>query len=334
MTRQRMVICAAAGVAVLATAGFGVLWFGFPGGGPAPMMPVKVQLGWKHQSDFAGYYAADQKGYYAEEALSVSFVAGGLKIDPLKAVLGGEARFGITNVVHLLHARARGEPVKAVCIYQRSPLIFAVKADSGITHPRQFTGKTIRLSVHNRVILDAMTGRFGITPQEYTLVETSDKSRFLSGEIDMWGGYISGGSQWILAARDRVHTIHPDDFGVHDYYLCLMTTDQVITKEPELVARVVRTTLRGWSYVAEHPEATGALTLAYDPTLDATVQTGRLKAVRHLFITDQGPVGWMKPERWSGLVEALRLIGAIDGPIDATELYTMRFLEEIYGTTS
>ncbi len=88
-----------------------------------------------------------------------------------------------------------------------------------------------------------------------------------------------------------MRALHPDDFGVHAYYRCLVTTDQVITKEPELVAPMARPTLRGWSYVAEQPEATGALTLAYDPTLDATVQTGRPKAVRHLFITNQGPIG-------------------------------------------
>lgn len=72
--------------------------------------PITVQLAWTHQAQFAGLYAADQKGYYAAEGLTVSYLESGSTIDKLASVLDGRAQFGVAGADELILARAKYQP--------------------------------------------------------------------------------------------------------------------------------------------------------------------------------------------------------------------------------
>src|ERR1700682_6521907 len=47
---------------------------------------VSLQLKWLHQAQFAGYYVAEEKGYFAEEGLEVDIKPGGAHVDPEKLI--------------------------------------------------------------------------------------------------------------------------------------------------------------------------------------------------------------------------------------------------------
>ncbi|MCJ7434541.1 MAG: ABC transporter substrate-binding protein, partial [Anaerolineales bacterium] len=70
-----------------------------------PPTPITVQLGWTHQSNFSGFYAADQLGYYAAEGLAVTFIEGGVNVSNPASVLDGTAQFGITGADELILTR-------------------------------------------------------------------------------------------------------------------------------------------------------------------------------------------------------------------------------------
>ena len=111
------------------------------------LTPIPVQLQWTHMVEFAGFYAVDQKGYYTSEGLAVTFVRGGVKVDNLVAMLDGKAQYGTDNAEQLIVAHAQGKLLRAFAVvYRRSPIVFFTLADSGITRPQDFIGKTIRES--------------------------------------------------------------------------------------------------------------------------------------------------------------------------------------------
>src|SRR5215208_1726745 len=111
----------------------------------AALIPLTVQLSWSHQAEFAGFYAAEQQGYYADEGLQVSFLEGGPDVDFITPVLYGTAEFGVAQPADLIIARAESKPVRSIAaIYRRSPIIFFSHADLGITRPQDFIGKKIR----------------------------------------------------------------------------------------------------------------------------------------------------------------------------------------------
>ena len=79
-------------VVVAAVAAIAALWLGaWPDRASHILTPVRYQLSWVHNGAFAGYYAADQRGYYAKEGLAVRFIKGGPRLDPVASVLEGRA---------------------------------------------------------------------------------------------------------------------------------------------------------------------------------------------------------------------------------------------------
>ena len=88
-----------------------------------PPDEVTVQLKWTHQTQFAGMYAADDKGFYADENIRAAFHPGGHGISPVDLVLTDANDFGITSAGEFLTARAQDKPLTAIAvIYRISPL--------------------------------------------------------------------------------------------------------------------------------------------------------------------------------------------------------------------
>lgn len=314
-------------------AGTGLAWNIAQEPRPPPPTPVTMQLDWFHKGDYGGFYAADRNGYYADESVAVTFIAGGPQHDVITPVLEGKVKFGLANGANLVSMRAHGHPVRAVaCIYRRSPLVFAAMSDSGIVSPEDFSGKTIRVARDSRPMLDAVLSRVGVAPGEYTVSRTRDLADFYAGKVDVWVGYIIGS---VRLAREQGHDlnlIHPDNYGVHAYEDCIFATDDVIAREPDLIRRFLRATFRGWEYAIRYPETAGAMTAAYMPEAKLADEVGRLTAALPLINTGEDHVGWMKPNRWEAIAANLRDMGIVNTPLDVSEVYTMRFLEEIYQT--
>ncbi|MDJ0738600.1 MAG: ABC transporter substrate-binding protein [Gammaproteobacteria bacterium] len=109
----------------------------------APPERISIQLKWTHGFQFAGYYAAIEKGYYAQAGLDVTLREIDLQRDIVEQVLSGEADYGTADSGLLVH-HLRGEPVVLVNqIFQQSPLVLVTRADSGIVSPYQMIGKRI-----------------------------------------------------------------------------------------------------------------------------------------------------------------------------------------------
>ena len=101
-----------------------------------PPAEVTVQLKWYHQAQFAGFYAADQNGYYTAEGLRVNFIEGGLDVDLHNSVLDGKAQFAVVGADALIVSRSEGKPLGAIAaVFRRSPLVFFALSESNITEP-------------------------------------------------------------------------------------------------------------------------------------------------------------------------------------------------------
>ena len=293
---------------------------------------MTIQLSFSHQAEFAGYYAADQLGYYADEGLRVSFVSGGPEADFITPVASGEAQFGVAQPADVILARAAGKPVRAVAaIYRRSPIVFFALADSGITRPQDFAGRRIRSTTSMDQTLRAMMSRVGIPPNQYEIAHLpSVVADFASGEVPVWGGFINVFVLEVERAGYRLNIIYPDDYGIHFYGDVLITTDDLIAQDPGLVQRFTQASLKGWTYAVENPDQVGPLVQKYNPGADATLESARMTASIPLVNTGEDFIGWMKPEVWRAMEQTLREQGLLTDPLDARQVYTPQFIEEIY----
>jgi NitT/TauT family transport system substrate-binding protein len=300
---------------------------------PTPaLIPITVQLAWTHQAQFAGLYAADQKGYFAVEGLAVTFLEGGTSVDPFESVASGKAQFGDNGADTLLIARAAGKQVKAISvIYRRSARVFISLAASGINHPQDIVGKTISVNALGRAPFEAMMRKVGIQPDQYTLVNsTSDLSSFYSGQVQVRSVYLNNEVLTMKAAGYQLNIIYPDDYGIHNYGDVLFASDELIAAQPDLVLRFVRAALKGWTYAVENPAEIGPMVLKYYPNGDPKLEVDKMIASIPLVNTGEDHIGWMKPEIWAGMEQLLVDQGVINVPLDVTQAYTMQFLDEIY----
>jgi NitT/TauT family transport system substrate-binding protein len=296
-----------------------------------PITPITVQLKWLHQAQFAGFYAADQNGYYTAEGLKVNFIEGGPTVDLEKAVLDGTAQFGVLGADRLIAVRADGKPLRAIAvIYRRSPLVFMSLADSGITRPQDFVGKTVQADT-GIITLHAMLANVGISRDQYHEVNLgADLGPFYSGQVQVWNAYLN--NEVLTAQSDgyKVNLIYPDDYGIHFYSDTLYATEDTISAHPDLVLRFLRATLKGWTFAIENPNLVAPMVAKYNLNADLQHETAQMTASLPLVNTGEDYIGWMKPEIWAGMEQTLREQGVLTAPLDVTQVYTMQFLEEIY----
>ena len=295
------------------------------------LTPITVQLKWLHQAQFAGLYVADQNGYYAAEGLKINLIEGGPTVDLEKGVLEGTAQFGIDGADSLIAARANGNPVRAIAvIYRRSPLVFMTLADSGITKPQDFVGKTVQADT-GAITLHAMLENVGISAGQYHEVNLGfDLGPFYSGQVQVWNAYINNEVLTAQSAGHKVNIIYPDDYGIHFYSDTIYSTDKYIAANPDLVLRFLRATLKGWTWAIENADKTGAMVQKYNLNVDPALENTKMIASLPLVNTGEDQIGWMKSEVWAGMEQVLREQGVITTTLDVTQAYTMQFLQEIY----
>jgi len=289
---------------------------------PLAAESLTVQLNWKPTGGFAAYYAAVDRGLYRAQGLDVRLRHGDHRTDTIAEVLANGAQIGLSTGNELVKARAQGLPVKAIAaIYQRSPFVFVTLPGTGITSPRDFVGKRIRVTQDILPTLRAVMGFLGYDRDSYEPVYiASDVDRMVSGDVPVWGAYVSG-----LVTRLRLRGIEPNlifpgDYGVVSYAHLIFATDRFIAAQSELLARFLQATIRGFLMVLQEPDKIGKLLTARDASLDIETARMELIATTPLIITGEAPIGWMEPRIWEYMIRVLEEGGQIDTPLAASEL--------------
>lgn len=300
----------------------------------ATLDEVTLRLKWFHGSQFAGYYAAVDRGFYAEEGLSVTFqpleARGGDQISP---VVDGRATFGETSAAALLVARSQGQPVVAIAaIYQRDPMVWVTLPESGIERPEDLPGHRMRKLVGPAAaVFSAMMIKAGLDPDSVERVEAGfGFDPLLNGEIDIQGTYVTDVAVDQLKRGIVFNRILPADYGIHAYGDTLFTSAALLAENPDLALRFLRASLRGWRWAVENPSDAAALALKYDDSLDLEEEVALMHASVPLIRTGDDEIGWMRADVWEETQRMLLDHGLLAGPLDSDAVFAMRFLESLY----
>ncbi len=218
---------------------------------------VTLCLKWRHQFQFAGYYAAREKGFYREEGLNVHIRERETQSSNIRDVLEGTARYGVSDAVLLLYA-IHGEPVVLLApVFQQSPLVFMSRMDSGIESPYQIKGKRVMMYPHSTdgLPLEAMLFELGIPESDYSpVLKNLNPDLLEKGQVDIYPGYL-GNEPWYFRKKNiRISIIDPKNYGVDFYGDMLFTSRQEVQKHPDRPRKFLRASLKGWTYALEHTE--------------------------------------------------------------------------------
>ncbi|MEQ8350326.1 MAG: ABC transporter substrate-binding protein [Leptospiraceae bacterium] len=270
-----------------------------PGIAPGAVLePVRLQLKWKHQFQFAGYYAAVEKGFYREAGLDVEILEAQEGQETIERVLDGHAEFGVgTTDLVLMHQK--GEPVVVLAvIFQHSPLALLLRKDSGIQTLHGLEGKKVMIEPHSAELF-AYLNREGVSLHK--LIQpphTFNTEALVQGKADAMSVYITD-EPFALRSRNVPYLLFsPRAAGIDFYGDNLFTTQEEVENHPERVRLFREASLRGWRYAMENKEE--IIQLIYNKYSQRhSLDHLRFEARQmELLMPDIVEVGHMYPGRW------------------------------------
>ena len=277
--------------------------------------PVHVQLRWHHQFQFAGYYAAIEKGYYRKAGLEVILHEGAPGKTPIQEVLQGHAQYGEANS-ELLLERLRGAPLVALAsIFQHSPSILLARKDAGILAPEDLIGKKVMM-LNQALDADfvAMFNNEGIDISRIQIIPSSYEIQDLvDGKVDAFNSYISNEPYFLKQQGIEYTALNPRNYGVDFYSDILFTSEEEIKRHPERVEAFREASLEGWRYAMEHPqEIIDLLINKYHVSKSRAHLEFEAEAMQTLIFPDLMEMGHMNPWRWQHMAETFIKAGMVE----------------------
>ena len=289
---------------------------------------VVLQLSWKHKFQFAGYYMAQEKGYYRDAGFDVELREWRGGVGTVRSVVLGRADFGISQ------GSLNGEPVVVLAsILQRSPGVIVALASSGIRAVEDLAGKRVMNGTETLAYeYWAMLAARGLSPEELVLVpHTGSLEDLIEGHVDACMGYVTDEPYALQKRGIPFRAFHPEDFGVDSYAEMLFTSRRKALEQPRRVKAFRDASLRGWAYALGHvDEAIDLILRSYAPDADRAELEFEAATFASLMESDVVEIGYVNPERWKRMMQKHGAMpGDPVGPMTEAEVETMLFDESL-----
>ncbi len=293
--------------------------------GGEELTPVRLQLQWVTQAQFAGYFAAVEMGFYADEGLDVTILEGAVDIVPQQVVASGQAEFGLAWVPKALVSNEEGAGLVNIGqVFQRSGTLMVSWADSGIDSPEDWEGKRVGTwGFGNEFELTAAIELFGVTVDGDLVQQPFDMSLLLNDQLDAAQAMTYNEYAQVLEATnpDTGELYTPADLLVVDFndIGTAMLQDSVwanadwLAEEgnADIAERFLKASFRGWIFCRDNFDECVQIVLDNGPALGASHQAWQLNEINKLIWPSPGGIGIMDQTLWDQTVEIATSQGVI-----------------------
>ena len=275
---------------------------------------ISIQLKWKHSFQFAGYYAALEKGFYKEEGLNVNLLEINFKKPYVNEVLSNNVQYGVSDT-SIVIPKIQGKGVVLVSqIFQHSPLVLISRRDSDIRTPYDLTNKKVMYSFKNtggvpfRALILKTLGSFdNIDIQNFT-----SYNDFINKKVDVISAYSTSQPYWLKKQGIEVNIIDPKSYGIDFYGDCLFTNKQELKNHPLRVAKVKRATIKGWEYALNHQdEIIDLIIKKYTPNKSKDELKYEAKGIYQMILPDLVDIGTIDKNRYIQVIKLYFQLGLI-----------------------
>jgi len=278
--------------------------------------PVRLQLQWFAQSQFAGYYVAKDLGFYEDQCLDVTILEGAVEIVPQQVLATGGAEFGLAWVPKALVSRDAGADIVNIAqVFERSGTLEVSWADSGITEPADWAGKTVgNWGFGNEFELTAAINRFDVEDVEL-IGQDFTMTALLNDELDAAEAMIYNEYAQVLEAvnPDTGELYQKEDLSVIDFNEVgtAMLQDAVwvnaewIAEEgnEDVAVRFLTASFQGWIHCLDNFDECVEVVLNNGSTLGQSHQEWQLNEILALIFPATNGIGVMNQELWDQTVD-------------------------------
>lgn len=305
------------------------------GSGVPVKQTVTLAMGYVPNVQFAPFYVAVEKGFFAEEGINISFDYG-WETDLLKLVGSDDLQFAITSGDQVILARSQGLPVVYVMNwYRRFPVTVVSLAEAGIEQPSDLVGRRVGTPaiygasyIGWRALLDAA----GLEETDVRLISVgyTQVAALSEGQVDAAICYAMNEQVQLEAEGLELNVLYVSDVA-NLVSNGLITNEKTIREDPELVQGMTRAALRGLAFTLEHPDEAFEITAMQVPEVRADAQTeavSRAILARSIEFWSAAPgqLGLSSPDDWQlshGVMQEMGLVGTGE---DIVSMFTNQFI--------
>jgi NitT/TauT family transport system substrate-binding protein len=300
------------------------------GAGGEDLEKVTLQLKWVTQAQFAGYYAAKEKGYYRDEGLDVTIKVGGPEITPEQVVLGRQADFGINWLPSMLSFRDKGNNLVNIAqVFERSGMLEITHKDSGIDSIADMRGKKVGVwCCGNENELYAALTKNGIDLKEdVTIVnQPFNMNLFLERQIDaaaaMTYNELAQVLETVNPKTGKLYTLNDLNVISMEEAGTAMLEDGIFVrgewiadeKNEDIAERFLKASFRGWVFCRDNQEECLDIVLANGPTLPEGHQRWQLNEINALIWPAPRGIGIMDKTAFDRTARIARQYKVINDP--------------------
>ncbi len=299
----------------------------------APLQTVQLGVGFVPNIQFAPFYVAQAQGFYAEEGLDVSLEYG-FENDFVALTARGERQFAIASGDQVVLGRAQGLPIVYVMKwYDRFPVAVVAPQDSGITTPADLEGHSVGipgLFGASYVAWKALAYATDLNEDAVALesIGFTQAEAVSTQQVDAAVVYVA--NEPILLAQQGIDL---NMFEVSDHINLvsngLVTNEQLLADDPDLVARMIRASLRGLQYTIDNPDESFDLARTFIPEMtEEDVPTQKQVLAASITLWESDTPGLTSETAWQESVDFMVATGLLEAPVAVESLYSNEFVAE------
>ena len=280
-----------------------------------PPHTVKMQLSWKHQFQFAGYYAALEKGFYKAEGLEVELLEGGPGVSCDEDVLLTQAQY-CNGPGSLVKQRIDGEEIVVLASFiQHSPVVLITLEESGLSTPNDLIGKRVETQLGGVPIAEikAMFQSESVSLDQLDNRENSaGLDALINGDVDAKYAFVTNEPQQLDSLGIRYNVIHPRSYGIDFYGDALFTSESETLNHPRRADKFLQATIKGWEYaIANKSEIARLIMRQYRTEASYDELLAEADAIERLMLPELVEIGHINKARWQATAKTLMSLGLV-----------------------
>ena len=295
------------------------------------MRHIKLPMGYIPNIQYAPFYVAIDKGYFAEEGIEIEFDYS-FETDGVALTGAGELPFAVASGEQVLLARSQGLPVVyAFAWYQEFPISVISAPELNIKEPADLRGKKIGLPGlfgANYIGLEALLFEGGVDPKEVSMdaIGFNQVEAYASGNSDIVVGYTANEPIVISSQGFKLSELRVADY-VDLIANGIVTNEETIANDPELIKGMARALAHGIADTIANPEEAYTISLKFVENLkdqDKAVQMQVLNTSIEFWKADR--IGYSNPQAWENMNNLLVKMQLIPEAIDLSKAFTNEFI--------
>jgi NitT/TauT family transport system substrate-binding protein len=292
------------------------------------LLPIRLPMGFVADPQFAPFYVAAEKGYFAEAGFEIEFDYG-FETDGVALVGANELPFAIVSGEQVLLARAQEVPVVYVMEwFQKFPIAVVSLAEANILTPQDLNGRSIGLPGFfgaSYVGYLGLLAASGVQPEDVNASDIgfNQIESLLSGQSEAVVGYANNEPVQLAGQGEAVNVIQVSDY-IDMVANGIITNETIIAENPEMVTHFVGAALRGLADTLADPDEAFAISKNFVEGLE----NGRKPVLQaSLPLWQSATLGLSELASWQNTQDVLLNAGLMDAPLlDLTAVFSNEFV--------